>query len=216
MKASRSEWSKPPGERGFRRCEPVCKPDSVTCRHRQATTIHLGTSSPMGSMRPTRGHPAGSRAPAWPCTGWGLPAVTVAGDAGGLLHHRFTLACPPGRKTGRHRRSALCCTFRRVTPPGSYPAPCPAVSGLSSVAALAAHSGRPTGSPVRFYVLVASQARRPVLADTGEPSRHARDGDRKRGEPDDRGRRGGTAPQAGDYDHDESQQQPCDHPVEPM
>src|SRR5690606_42130174 len=33
----------------------------------------------------------------------------------------------------RHRRSALCCTFRRVTPPGSYPAPCPVESGLSSV-----------------------------------------------------------------------------------
>ena len=29
-------------------------------------------------------------------------------------------------------RSTLCCTFRRVTPPGCYPASCPEVLGLSS------------------------------------------------------------------------------------
>ena len=45
-------------------------------------------------------------------------------DAGGLLPHRFTL-------TGRHlrrragRRSALCSTFRRLSPPGVSPAPLP-------------------------------------------------------------------------------------------
>ncbi len=32
-----------------------------------------------------------------------------------------------------HRRSGFCGTFRRVTPPGRYPAPCPVESGLSSV-----------------------------------------------------------------------------------
>ena len=31
-----------------------------------------------------------------------------------------------------HRRSALCCTFRRLTAPGRYPAPCPVELGLSS------------------------------------------------------------------------------------
>lgn len=31
-----------------------------------------------------------------------------------------------------HRRSAFCCTFRRLSTPGSYPAPCPAELGLSS------------------------------------------------------------------------------------
>src|SRR5262249_14127891 len=29
-------------------------------------------------------------------------------------------------------RSALCCTFRGLAPPGSYPAPCPVEFGLSS------------------------------------------------------------------------------------
>ena len=31
-----------------------------------------------------------------------------------------------------HRRSTLCCTFRRLTTPGRYPAPCPVELGLSS------------------------------------------------------------------------------------
>jgi len=34
--------------------------------------------------------------------------------------------------TGSHRRSILCCTFRRVTPPRRYLAHCPMESGLSS------------------------------------------------------------------------------------
>src|SRR5438093_2431804 len=33
-------------------------------------------------------------------------------------------------------RSALCCTFRGLTPPGGYPAPCPMEFGLSSSAGL--------------------------------------------------------------------------------
>ena len=37
--------------------------------------------------------------------------------------------CTPG---GGHRRSVLCGTFHRLTPPGGYPAPCPAELGLSS------------------------------------------------------------------------------------
>jgi hypothetical protein len=40
-------------------------------------------------------------------------AITVV--AGGLLHHRFTLAHPGFTKIGN---ALLCCTFRRVTPPG--------------------------------------------------------------------------------------------------
>jgi hypothetical protein len=34
--------------------------------------------------------------------------------------------------SNRHRRSALCCTFRRLTPPRCYLAPCPVEPGLSS------------------------------------------------------------------------------------
>ncbi len=46
---------------------------------------------------------------------------------GALLPHPFTL-------TSRMRRSTLCCTFRRLTPPRRYLAPCPMKPGLSSPA----------------------------------------------------------------------------------
>ncbi len=54
-------------------------------------------------------------------------ATTVSCGAGGLLHHRFTLTL---RRAGG--RSALCCTFPRVTPGGCYPPPCSVEPGLSS------------------------------------------------------------------------------------
>ena len=44
---------------------------------------------------------------------------------GALLPHHFTLTC-------RSRRFIFCCTFRRLTPPRNYLAPCPVEPGLSS------------------------------------------------------------------------------------
>ena len=44
-------------------------------------------------------------------------AIAVTSRRGGLLHHRFTLACAATRRWS-HRRSILCCTFRRVATPG--------------------------------------------------------------------------------------------------
>ena len=44
---------------------------------------------------------------------------------GALLPHHFTLTC-------RGRRYIFCCTFRRLTPPRNYLAPCPLEPGLSS------------------------------------------------------------------------------------
>jgi hypothetical protein len=52
-------------------------------------------------------------------------AVPVTRNAGGLLHHRFTLT---GAR--RRRRSVLCGTVPRVTPGGRYPPPCPVEPGL--------------------------------------------------------------------------------------
>ena len=87
-------------------------------------TIHLGHRFPGGSS----GYPAPRRATcerslfALHRAGFGEPPCRH--DAGGLLPHRFTL-------TGRHlrrragRRSALCSTFRRLSPPGVSPAPLP-------------------------------------------------------------------------------------------
>src|SRR5690606_14143284 len=39
---------------------------------------------------------------------------------------------PPPLRAPGHRRSALCCTFRRLAPPRRYLAPCPVEPGLSS------------------------------------------------------------------------------------
>jgi len=48
--------------------------------------------------------------------------------AGELLPHHFTLA----RTGNRPLAVCFCGTFRRVTPPGRYPASCPVELGLSS------------------------------------------------------------------------------------
>ncbi len=61
----------------------------------QTTTIHLDVLSPTRSC----GLPGifnGPLIPAWPCSWWGLQADPVTRVAGGLLHHRFTLACVRG------------------------------------------------------------------------------------------------------------------------
>jgi len=63
-------------------------------------------------------------------------AVAALAGRGALLPHRFTLASIP--RCGTVRRSVLCCTFRRVSAPGRYPACCPLEFGLSSAARAAA------------------------------------------------------------------------------
>jgi len=50
------------------------------------------------------------------CSRWGLPCQSCCQSRGELLPHRFTLAPRAGR-------SILCGAFRRVSPPGHYPAP---------------------------------------------------------------------------------------------
>jgi hypothetical protein len=82
-------------------------------------TINLGPRLPGVSS----GQPEGlGRAPLAPSylallrAGFRRPASHLA--AGGLLPHHFTLI-------RRRRTVCFCATFRRVAPPGSYPARCP-------------------------------------------------------------------------------------------
>jgi len=78
-------------------CEPVCKPDSVPVElgyaGRRATIIHLGDPLPNRS----RGLPGTVRRAIESLLGLApggvYLAATVARGAGGLLHHRFNLAC---------------------------------------------------------------------------------------------------------------------------
>ena len=103
------------------------KPNSVYA------AIYLGRASPRGSLRPTRSLERAvlDRLLTWPCTGWGLPCRTHYCGRGELLPHHFTLTRHAPRRE-RGGRYAFCCTFHRLAAPGCYPAPCPAVFGLSS------------------------------------------------------------------------------------
>jgi len=117
--------------------EPIYKPGSVRPPPDGGgpATIYLDLTLPPGSCGP----PAGSGGPPSnacaapphddafrPCSRWGLPCHPCRQGRGGLLHHPFTL-------TGaRHRRSALCGTFPRITPGRRYRPPCPVEPGLSS------------------------------------------------------------------------------------
>ncbi len=96
------------------------------------TTIHLGSASPQTSSN-LPGNPRGPRVPKKPGPLFGLApggvyrAAECCHPRGALLPHPFTLAGAEAL-----RRSALCCTFRRLTPPRCYLAPRPMEPGLSS------------------------------------------------------------------------------------
>jgi len=57
--------------------------------------IHLGQSSPIASSELPASHNDANNI--WKlirsCTRWGLQALTVARETGGLLHHPFSLTC---------------------------------------------------------------------------------------------------------------------------
>jgi hypothetical protein len=54
-------------------------------------------------------------APAWPCSGWGLPCRPCYQERGGLLHHPFTLACARRFPAGP---SAVCSLWHFPAPRG--------------------------------------------------------------------------------------------------
>src|SRR3954463_2274189 len=84
---------------------PACKPGSVECRHSDGHSS--GSAVARALEQPTRsvlvgvGHPS---LPIWPCSHWGLPCHDCCQPRGGLLPHRFTLACAPGSP----KPSAVC------------------------------------------------------------------------------------------------------------
>ena len=93
------------------------------------TVIHLGSASPQTSSNlpeSSAGHAIGFL--------FGLAPGGVYHRRGLLPATRCALTAPfhPYRRPKALRRSAFCCTFRRLTPPRRYLAPCPAEPGLSS------------------------------------------------------------------------------------
>ena len=71
----------------------------------------------------TRSNPR--KVPIRHCSRWGLPCGGCYQPPGGLLPHRFTLTVEPARQGPARRRFVFCGAFRRVAPPGRYPAPLP-------------------------------------------------------------------------------------------
>jgi hypothetical protein len=116
--------------------ESACTPDSVRdLAVRRRPSISAGDCPPAPAAYPGsdgRDHPP----PARPCSGWGLPSHPGRPGCWCALTAPFHPYLCGGHtsagRPGRHRRSALCCTFLRVTPTGRYPASCPVESGRSS------------------------------------------------------------------------------------
>jgi hypothetical protein len=101
------------------------------------TAIHLGCASPRTSSD-LPGNSCGphvaagaARSPIWSCSGWGLPCRRVLPPARCALTAPFH-PCRPASNSGRVWRSVFCGTFRGLTPPRRYLAPCPSEPGLSS------------------------------------------------------------------------------------
>lgn len=93
------------------------------------TVIHLGLQSLTGSSDlPGSNASHAIRNPIWSCSGWSLPCYEL------LLAARCALTAPfhPYRPDKSGRRSTLCCTCRRFTPPRRYLAPRSLEPGLSS------------------------------------------------------------------------------------
>src|SRR5690242_21267912 len=108
--------------------EPACKPGSVRLAARQsflsARRRRLAPATYPGTTRAALSFPYSVLLR----VGFTVPCG-VGPARGALLPHPFTLTCA----LAGHRRSALCCTGRRLAPPRCYLAPCPVEPGLSSM-----------------------------------------------------------------------------------
>ena len=105
--------------------ESACKPGSVEDNHSSRTHVTVRLKRPTRTQRGPR-----IGVPIWSCSGWGLPCRPRYRERGALLPHLFTLTA--NRLKTDPRRYVFCGTFRRLTPPRGYLAPCPVEPGLSS------------------------------------------------------------------------------------
>ncbi len=106
------------------------KPGSVVDNHSSGTAVTNCLKQPTRESARDRRCGQRPRTPLFGLAPGGVyRAASWCQSRGALLPHLFTL-------TDRGRRFVFCGTFRRLTPPRRYLAPCPKEPGLSSVALL--------------------------------------------------------------------------------
>ena len=113
--------------RGQNNEKSVCKPGSVIDSHSSRTCVTTSLKQPTRLQ-------CGShhRRPIWSCSERGLPChklLPVVRCALTAPFHPYLCIFP---EENSHRRFALCCTFRRLSPPRRYLAFYPMEPGLSS------------------------------------------------------------------------------------
>ncbi len=127
VKLAASGWPSEPVSRVLYLALSSLRPESSSCS--QPSGDHLsGMTVAHHLKRPTRGQ-AGRpwSPPIRSCSGWGLPSRPVSWP---LVSSYLTISPLPLDMLGA---VCFCGTFRRVAPPGSYPASCPVEPGLSSL-----------------------------------------------------------------------------------
>ena len=135
------------------------KPGSVVDSHSSRRSVAATLKQPTRRRRGPR-----HDLPIWFCSRWGLPCRSVAGLA---VRSYRTVSPLPRIPEGTVRRSALCCTFRRLAPPRRYLAPCPVEPGLSSAPDLAI---RRRDCLAHFAARIVARARRRRSAKVNAPS----------------------------------------------
>jgi len=101
------------------------KPGSVEGNHSSGTAVTGSLKQPTRKRRGQR-----HCFPIWSCSRWGLPSRRMLPPARCALTAPFhPYRSKPG---GFDWRYTFCCTFRGLTPPRGYLAPCPVEPGLSS------------------------------------------------------------------------------------
>jgi len=127
---------------------PADTPGSVVGGRRR-TAISLGEALP----HPSSGLPGASASNLiGTCLTLLRARFTQQARSLGPLVVSYTTVSPLPRSSKRPWRSALCCTFSRITPGGCYPPPCSVEPGRSSARPRPRGSGcatRPSGRPVR-------------------------------------------------------------------
>jgi hypothetical protein len=117
------------------------KPSSVPMPSASVMIIPLGRELPHVSsdLPGSFGRATLRRSPIGSCSGWGLPSQPGCPNCWWSLTPPFhpclcrdAAGLAGARPASGHRRSALCGTLRRVTPPGCYPATRSMELGLSS------------------------------------------------------------------------------------